>query len=52
MSSLDADIDAFARRIERQILRNEARLTALPEFDDEWRRDAAASMPDADDLFC
>ncbi|MDS0292900.1 hypothetical protein [Halogeometricum luteum] len=51
MSSLDADIDAFARRIEREIRRNETRLAALPEFDDEWRRDAAASMPDADDLF-
>ena len=51
MSSLDAEIDEFARRIERQIRRNETRLAALPEFDTEWRQAAAASMSDADELF-
>ncbi|ELZ26067.1 hypothetical protein C474_20241 [Halogeometricum pallidum JCM 14848] len=51
MSSLDSDIDALARRIEREIRRNETRLAALPEFSGEWQRGATASIPDADDLF-
>lgn len=51
MSSLDSDIDALARRIEREIRRNETRLAALPEFRDEWQNGATASIPDTDDLF-
>ena len=51
MDSLDAEIDALARRIERQIRRNEARLAELPDFDREWREAATASVSDSDRLF-
>ncbi|ADQ67405.1 hypothetical protein GL213_09140 [Halogeometricum borinquense] len=51
MSTLDAEIDALARRIERQIRRNEARLAELPDFDPEWRQTASSLVPDSDELF-
>jgi hypothetical protein len=52
MGALDAEIDALARRIEREVRRNEARLAEFPDFDREWRRAApAASASDSDGLF-
>jgi hypothetical protein len=51
MDSLDAEIDELARRIERQIRRNEARLAELPDFDREWREATTAPMVDSDGLF-
>ncbi|SFR42356.1 hypothetical protein [Halogeometricum limi] len=51
MSTLDEDIDTLARRIERQIRRNEATIAALPTFDVEWRQPVDPSTPDGDELF-
>lgn len=50
MSTLDADIDALARRIERQIQRNEARLADLPDFDRD-RESSSESVSGPDELF-
>lgn len=51
MNTLDVEIDTLARRIERQILDNEARLADLPDFDGEWRRSRSVPVFDTDSLF-